>query len=63
MIIRCAWCKGTIQDFGENGPKSISDGICPKCREVYFPETLLSVREMAAAVLMDSHQGRESQCA
>jgi hypothetical protein len=49
MIQMCAWCKDKIRDLG--GETGISDGICAGCRKEYFPETLLSVREIAQAIL------------
>jgi hypothetical protein len=58
MILKCAWCNETMKDLGGRGGKD-SHGICHECREKYFPETLRTVRENAAAIILESRKGRE----
>jgi hypothetical protein len=51
MNLLCAWCDGTIKEFGRE--RGFFYGICSNCRKKHFPETLRTVRENGKAILAE----------
>jgi len=48
MIVRCAWCKritGNKPPYDGVSSQDISDGICNKCLEKYFPNISHLIKE------------------